>query len=172
MNLFINYQETDTPLKGDSNFRGNNLGPGFRWSGSKVHCDTQKLLAGGCDCLSPKQLILQGASMKALSAPSFPLRPALVESKPTLPPGARGRETVYLVASDFVPNLSAKRPQRQLGLQYDQGLLNHPHVVRHQNLSRKDSSNGADIPLGSPRQDSVHCCLQSELKASLGNIIS
>lgn len=51
--------------------------------------------------------------MKALSAPSFPLRPALVESNPALPPGARGRETVYLVASDFVPDLSAKRPQRQ-----------------------------------------------------------
>lgn len=61
--------------------------------------------------------------------PLLPLRPSLVDSKPALPPGARGRETVYLVASDFVPNLSAKTPQRQLGLQYDQGLLNQPHVV-------------------------------------------
>lgn len=79
---------------------------------------------------------------------------------------------VYLAALDFVPNLSAKTPQRQLRLQYDQGLLNHPHVVRHENLSRKDNRNGADILLGSLRQGCEHCCLQSELKPSLGNFIS
>lgn len=110
--------------------------------------------------------------MRALSAPLLPQRPALVDPNPALPPGARGREMVYLAALDFVPNLSAKTLQRQLRLQYDQGLLNHPHVVRHENLSRKDNRNGADILLGSLRQGCEHCCLQSELKPSLGNFIS